>query len=103
MSQLSATRRLGRIVPWMIAAAALLAGPAWAIQVERAPAPEGSWSLGAAGVYVEIRDLGGRSHNVSIPMSESEVRWLDQALCACSGGTRARSVSSWSTAPATIP
>jgi photosystem II stability/assembly factor-like uncharacterized protein len=78
-AKLPTIRRLGRTAAAaVLLAGALTGGPAWAMSVERAPAPEGSWSLGAADVYVEIRDLGGKSQSVSIPMSESEVRWLDQ-------------------------
>jgi photosystem II stability/assembly factor-like uncharacterized protein len=66
-----------------IAAAALLAGiaaagAAQAVTIERAPAPEGGWSLGAADVYVEIRGLGGKIQSVSIPVAHDEIRWLER-------------------------
>lgn len=57
---------------------ALTAGPAWALSIERAPAPAGSWSLGSADVYVEIRGLGGLAQSVTIPVSDSEIQWLEK-------------------------
>lgn len=64
---------------WFVATvlAAGLVGPAYAAIIERAPAPEGAWGLGAADVYVEIRGLGGKIQSVAIPVTQDEVRWLE--------------------------
>ena len=59
-------------------AGALSVGPAWALTVERAPEPAGSWSLGAADVYVEIRGLSGSGQSVTVPVSDGEIQWLEK-------------------------
>lgn len=59
-------------------AGALTVGPAWALTIERAPAPAGSWSLGSANVYVEIRGISGSGQSVTVPVSDAEIRWLEK-------------------------
>lgn len=71
-------REQQRIIRVMLMAAALLAGPAaHAAKVERAAAPEGAWSLGAADVYVEISEVDDKGELVSFPVTHEEIRWLE--------------------------